>query len=289
MSKSKQYVESILHHVELNDENKRDMKEEFTLHINQKTKAYEKEGFSKKQAEEEAISEFGESREIGKELNREIFPFRTSFLILAGLSGLLFSLLVSILTFVFHESLPYVWFFIVLIANTSIFYFVRKPSKAASQRLILIILLLVIFLLNFYGFLLMDGLMQSHLLYYGLLGLYLSHALILFSQIYMGAMFQPVNVDLKMLSDQKRKTKLSINIFTGIIVLGVALFGLVGWLIFSPTSLPVIPLFLIFSWSCLFVCHLKIKKLENVARFLMIIFALFILVAFIYVQFASFT
>lgn len=289
MSKLEQYIESVLDHVELNQENKRDLKEEFTFHITKKTEGYEEKGYSKKQALETAISDFGESRKIGIELNREIFPFRKSLLVMIGLSVVLFSLLVSVFTYVFHETVPYIWFLITLLSGISIFYFVQKPSRAAINRLMLISLLLFIFLLGFYGYLLMDGLMQSRLLYYGLFGLYLIHSLILFSQIYMGSMFQPIDVNLKMLSNEKRRIKLLTNILTGIIVLGVALFGMVGYLIFAPTSIPIIPSLLILSWSCLLLCHLKIKKLENVSRFLMIALALFVLVAFIYLQFTSFS
>ncbi|WP_078598387.1 permease prefix domain 1-containing protein [Evansella clarkii] len=288
MSKVDQYIESVLDHVELNQENKRDIKEEFTFHLNKKTEVYEEEGLSKQQAEETAISDFGVSSQIGKELNREIFPFRKPLLMIAGLTGVLFSALVTFSTYMFQEIVPLVWLILTLISNVSIFYFVQKPARAAASRLLLISLLLVTFLFGFYGYLLMDGFIQNQLVYYGLFALFLIHSAILFSQIYMGSMFQPVNVDLKMLSDEKRRSALLINILTGIIVLGVALFGLVGYIIFVPTSVPVIPLSLILAWFSLFLCHLKIRKLENLSRFLMIALASLVLAGFMYIQFAAF-
>lgn len=284
MNKVTQYIDNILDYVELNEKNKNDLKTEIAFHINSKKDDYQVKGYNKDQAAESALSDFGEIKKVGKELNRAIFPFRKSFLMILASTSLLFSILISIFMYIFHDIVPYTWLLIATLTNISFFYFVKKPSKAAAYRLLLTGLLLLNFLINFYGFILMDSLMQSKLLYFSLFILFLINSFLIFSQIYMGAMFQPVSEKLQSLSNQKRKISLLTNIITGIVVLCIALIGLTGYIIFVPYSFPTIPLLLIILWLILLIFQLKSSHLENILRFLMIILALFVFVGFMYTQ-----
>lgn len=286
MDSVNQYIEDILSYVELNEKNKRDIKQEFNDHINSKVKEYKDKGYDEKQAVDQSISDFGETEKVGKELNREMFPFRRSLLIILGLSSILFSVMISFFANVFHDITPYIWLVITLLSSLILFYFASKPARASSNRLLLLCLLLWIFLLHFYGLFLMDGLMENQLFYFSLFGLLVINISLILIQIYLGAVFQPISKELQTLSNQKRRIIILTNIITGFVILGVALINLAGYLIFGPGQFPIKPVVLILLWVILLICQIKIRKLENTARFLMIIFGLLVFADFMYIQLA---
>lgn len=72
MNDFKRYIKSIIKTIDCNPEEKAELYEEFLDHLVELKKEYELQGFTPEEAVKAAISDFGDSGMVGKELNKSI-------------------------------------------------------------------------------------------------------------------------------------------------------------------------------------------------------------------------
>ncbi|MDX8046286.1 permease prefix domain 1-containing protein [Gracilibacillus sp. S3-1-1] len=272
--KIEQYVNKVISYIELNEENKKDLKKELIGHLSDKTSYYEQQGKDKESAVKQSIKDFGNAKEIGAELNEAFFPYRKQSLLLLSLLTVLFAFSLSITLFIYQDHFPLLWFILTVTSTIPICIFIYQPARSANNRLMLITLLLFLNILYFFSLFLMDGVMTNVYLYIILIILVLSCFVISITQIYLGAFYQPVSRKLTILSVQKRKAIIITNIITGIIVCGVSLLLIMGFLIFAPSVMIIFPIITIVLWLISIIGELKSEKLENMFRILKILLAL---------------
>ncbi|SFM08238.1 hypothetical protein SAMN04487943_107191 [Gracilibacillus orientalis] len=265
-----QYVNKIISYIELNTENKKDLKEELIRHISDKCSYYKHEGTDEASAVEQSLQDFSNAKEVGNELNKAFFPYRKPLLSTLSLLTILFTFCLAISSVIYQEIFPSIWCTLTIISSITIYYFINKPSRSANHRPLLIILMIFLNIFYFYSLFLIDGIRENTYIYILLSLLLLSCFIISISQIYLGVLYQPISIKLSSLSQQKRNTIIITNIITGVIICGVSLLFISGLLIFAPSLLIVIPCAVIVLWLFFLIGELKSQNFENLFRVLKI-------------------
>ncbi|MEW9502963.1 permease prefix domain 1-containing protein [Jeotgalibacillus marinus] len=280
------YLDKVISFIELNPSTRKDLQQELATHFRDKKSYYQEQGFNEKEAEEKTKLDFGDEKKFAQKLNNAYFPFRNSILVSLSLISMLFSVIVSFSLLTFQQIFPYLWLTIIIGSSLLILYFVRKPSRSANHRLSLILLLIWLNILYFYGYLLMDGLYNNKLLYVSLVVFMMALMLISLSQILLGVIYQPIELNLIKVNKQKRGIMVLINIVTGIIVIGVSLVYIAGALIFMPEPFIhlLLPLGIISLWIIFVIGEVKTKKIANLFRVGKIVLAIIVLSLFLITQ-----
>ncbi|MDV2684427.1 permease prefix domain 1-containing protein [Alkalihalophilus lindianensis] len=281
------YIERVMSYIELNPTNKEDLKGELATHFQDKVNDYKSQGYDEATAIDKSKKAFGEGEEVGKELNRSFFPYRKPLLLLVSLMTVLFAVALAFTTYLAHEYIPFIWVTLVVLSSLLLLYFVKKPSRGANQRLFLIVLLVWQMILSSYGLLLMDGIQSNTLLYSLFVGVFAVSIILALSQIYLGVIYQPIELIFTQIQKQKRGVIMITTILTGIVVLGASLLYAAGLLIFSPESFVylAIPIGLIVLWIAFVLGELKSRKHETTFRILKVSLSVVTLVLFLSTQF----
>lgn len=285
------YLNNVLSLIELNPAAKKDLQQELDDHASDKISYYQTKGFSQSEAEEKTKSDFGNPRVFAKKINDAHFPFRYSLLAWLSTLSIVFSLVIGFSLLAHQQIFPYGWVLITTGSSTLLFYFIRQPSRSANNRLILIFLLIWLNLLYMYGLLLMDGFQHVTCLYFISLAYLLVLMGISLSQILVGAIYQPIDLNLNKQKKQERTFSVLTNILTGIIVGAISLVYIVGLFIFGPRPVfeigDLIPLSLII-WILLVVGEVKWNQYSSAFRVSKILLAMLLLGYFVMNQVAYF-
>lgn len=75
MTEIERYVESVLSDLPLEDDEKADLKEELSAHLNEHIHELMIKGYSEDDAVSQAIQAFGNGQKINREINKAIFPY----------------------------------------------------------------------------------------------------------------------------------------------------------------------------------------------------------------------
>lgn len=70
------YINQILQEIDGSETEKADIAEEIAIHLQLSSEDFVKAGYEKKEAEKLAMNEFGQTNDIGKQMQEAIFPFR---------------------------------------------------------------------------------------------------------------------------------------------------------------------------------------------------------------------
>ncbi|MDB5053545.1 MAG: VanZ-like protein [Bacilli bacterium] len=81
MSTIEMFLKKIISELETDDRSRCDVYDELHDHLQMSKRTYMENGLSEKEAEQKAIADFGKSKEIGKELQKSMYPNRDIFLI----------------------------------------------------------------------------------------------------------------------------------------------------------------------------------------------------------------
>ncbi|MGN1386653.1 MAG: permease prefix domain 1-containing protein [Bacillus sp. (in: firmicutes)] len=86
MKEIEQYIKKIVDHTDCSKEEKEDLAEELTVHLEILTEENIKLGMSEQEAVQEAIRIFGSEHTIGEQLQQAMFPYRRELLVTISLS-----------------------------------------------------------------------------------------------------------------------------------------------------------------------------------------------------------
>ncbi len=85
MDRINEYIKSIVGKLEEDEKLKTDLEDEFRDHLNLMKKSLQQEGLSEEEATAEAIRQFGDGRQLSRQLAKNIKGFRSIFNAIAGI------------------------------------------------------------------------------------------------------------------------------------------------------------------------------------------------------------
>lgn len=232
--------------VELNSLQRSDLKKKFRMYLEEKQADYMDRGLSADAAAEEAIKDFGDSKDVGKDLLKSYFPQRRVVLLTTIILSGVFSISVFLSSVFFFGIAPVVWPLLMAgLVGLSI-YFYRHPSKAAKHR--------GFFIGFMFPFSLVCLFSQFYLEALGHPGIRLTLSILMLltfvsilANIVVGAIHQPINSRFRRLDQGQRFVNVLFNLISGIVVMGYATILSFGFFIFGlPPQAPVMISFVLF-------------------------------------------
>lgn len=107
MSQVDQYLERVLKQTQSQKDEREEVREELRSHLLEAKNDYMAEGFTDEEAEQKALSDFGEARTIGKNLQEAMYPFQRGLLYILGIALIIYgSLFYLNMAFNVNETIP---------------------------------------------------------------------------------------------------------------------------------------------------------------------------------------
>src|SRR5690625_1985305 len=103
------YVEKVLQQIDGSKEEKGDLFEELTDHLQMSSEYWVKSGLTEDEAKKKALDEFGNSEAIGSEIQEAMYPFRKMLLIILAVISLLYAYAVYIFALFVDGDANIVW------------------------------------------------------------------------------------------------------------------------------------------------------------------------------------
>lgn len=219
----KKHVEKILNEIDGSSEEKNDIYEELLGHLQLASEDLERAGLSKQEAEARAIKQFGDSKEVGSQIQEAMYPLRRVLLIILATISLLYTYAVYLIELLIEGDAHYVWL-LSSVASSSLLLLIGLQIWPSKDRKIVLNSVLVV-----------------HSVIY-LIGIAHPTFLAVVAWLIVGfsilLIYRTSMVDYE-LANAKNKKAIKIchfyNITSGLIIVGATLFFLWGILAFSDT------------------------------------------------------
>ncbi|WP_157118620.1 permease prefix domain 1-containing protein [Sporosarcina sp. P37] len=239
-----------------NAEEREDLKEELLSHLYCAYEDLQKQGYPEEEAMKMAMENFGDEKEVGKQLQHAMYPYRREMMIgLAGVS-LLFIYSTYLLQLFIIGDAEMIWLCLAVLVSASILTLTMHPVAALNRRLMVNGLLIAHILLAIYGSLL-AGYVDSP---YSSILVWLWIGIILFSIIlvYRTTIYDYPSSSQTLQKDAKRIH--FVNLTVGLLVMALSLFLLWAFMIFAAEMsasllLLAIPLVI---WAVLYAIQLRL-------------------------------
>ncbi|WP_054706345.1 permease prefix domain 1-containing protein [Bacillus sp. JCM 19041] len=154
-SKIDAYLQRIINQTDCTKHERKDMYEEMHGHLTMLRQEYIDEGYTKKEAEEMAMKEFGHEAVIGDGLQQAMFPYRRELLLVLALGSYLF-ICVQYFYVLLTENVANNWMFIPSIAHVLLLFFALNQTYVVNRKLwlnlSLVLNLILMFLFAFPDF-----------------------------------------------------------------------------------------------------------------------------------------
>lgn len=234
------FVEGIVRETDSNHEERKDLYEELLSHLECSFIDYQKQGLSEEEAMRTAMTNFGEEREIGKQLQQAMYPYRREMMLSLSVASLLFAYSVYACQLFVMGDAHIPWLIVAVFISTAILVMTVRPVSSLNRRLWMNSMLLIHIMTFIYGFLLATDVYPP--LSTGLsiiAGLILLLAIVL---VYRTTIYDYSSKRQQLVKDAKRFH--FINITTGIFIVFATLFFLWAFLFFGDMSPKVFILFI---------------------------------------------
>lgn len=219
----KKHVEKILDEIDGSREEKDDIYEELLVHLQLACEDLENTGLSKREAEEKAIKQFGEPKEVGSQIQEAMYPLRKMLFIILAAISLLYAYTIYLIELFIEGDAHYLWL-LLSVGSSSLLLLIALQIRPSIDRKIVINSALIL-----HSFIFLLGV--THPTFLAVVAWFIVGFSIIL--IYRTSM-----VDYE-LNNAKNKKTIKIfhfyNITTGIIIIGTTLFFLWAFLVFSDT------------------------------------------------------
>lgn len=148
------FVEGIVRETDSNHEERKDLYEELLSHLECSFIDYQKQGFSEEEALQTAMTNFGDEREIGKQLQQAMYPYRREMMLSLSVASLLFAYTVYLCQLFIMGDAHIPWLIVAVLISTALLVMTVRPVSSLNRRLWMNSILLIHIMTFFYGFLL---------------------------------------------------------------------------------------------------------------------------------------
>lgn len=131
------YIEQTLKRIECTSEERNDLRQELETHLQEAAADYMKEGYSKDEAEQLAIANFGDHAIIGEQLQQTMHPYRKGMMLFIGLSTILYGVLIYLHVTINYGHAPFILLTSFVFLGTAITLFSMNPAFIAERKVML--------------------------------------------------------------------------------------------------------------------------------------------------------
>ena len=223
------FISKVVTQTDGNAEERKDLREELLSHLYCAYEDLQKQGYAKEEAMEMAMTNFGDEKEVGKQLQHAMYPYRREMMIGLASASLLFIYSTYLLQLFTRGDAEIIWLCLAVLVSASILTVVLHPIAALHRRITMNGLLIGHILLSIYGGMLaadLDSSYSSTLTFFSFAIMLFSIILVYRTTIYdFPSSTQPLQKDVRILH--------FINITIGLMVTALSLFLLWVFMIFA--------------------------------------------------------
>lgn len=263
-SQLERYVENIVRHTECSKKEKEDLYEEILIHLQiSRDCLIEKEDLTPEKAEERAMQLFGQEGEIGSQIQQALFPYRKELMLTLAISSIISTISIYASSLLVIGDAHIGWLCYSMSLSSLLLFLPLNQHFHINRKLWINSLLLFHTLGQLYGWLIVGELDHSAnvgLTIWVWLNIALSIGLVYWITIYdYGS------------NEKHMKLLHGLNIVSGIIIIGISLFLIVGGLIMIGEFHFMMVVFAspIAIWAALYVVQLKLVKRNKNSAFVL--------------------
>lgn len=270
-----QYIKQIIQEIDGNELDKEDIMEELTIHLQLSREQYVAAGYDDKEAEKMAIHQFGKSKDVGKQMQEAMYPFRKLMFFILVIASFIYSYTVYAMQLFIEGDAHIGWLIVSVITSSLLLLFVLRVFSFLDRKISLNSALILHVFTYGYGTFLASDLEHSS----SIILSFFSWAIVILTitLIYRTTIYDYQNE--ASLFVKHTKFIHAINITLGIVIIIETLFFLWGILAFGDgftfamllISIPII------TWLIIYFIQIKLVQLNKIfiAFILVIIPALF--------------
>ncbi|WP_153731664.1 permease prefix domain 1-containing protein [Sporosarcina obsidiansis] len=223
------FVNGVIGQTDSNEEERKDLSEELLSHLQCSYEDLQLEGYSKEEAMKMSMENFGDEKEIGRQLQQAMYPYRREMMLILASASLLFAYSVYLLQLFTRGDAHIIWLVLAVLVGASLLIVTLHPIQSLHRRLWMNGLLISHIFVFIFGTLLatdLDRPYSSGMTFFSLFVVLLAVILVYRTTIYdFPSARQSLRKDAKWIH--------FINITTGIILILITLFFLWALLIFA--------------------------------------------------------
>lgn len=272
MKEIEQYIKKIVDHTDCTKEEKDDLKEELTVHLEILTEENMKLGMSEKDAIHAALQAFGSENIIGRELQQAMFPYRRELLVTLSLSFIAMTFAAFTLYLINYQEALNIEMTINVCIGIALLFTTVSSTFNAKRKLAINSLLVLTLLGSIFNGLTLAGFANSattlFLTFFNYAILIALVVMLYLTTLQSGYKDQPLS--------SLRKIVHLVNITFGLILLALTLFFLWAFLFMSEPSITLLLLFIpLFIWICLYAIQIRFQK--QLGKLVYAFFAIYVL------------
>lgn len=217
------FVKEIIKQIDGSKEEKEDIYEELISHLSLSKQEFIYAGYNEKEAEQKAISAFGDANDVGGQIQEAMFPYQKLMLLMLAIGSFLFAFAVYLIVLFSSGTALFTWLILSILTSSALLLFAFQVLPSLDRKLWLNTTLIIHGLIFLYGTL---GAPELITTIGGWLLITLSIILIYRIAIYS---YDPANQE----QTKQRKWLHLLNITAGLIIVGATLFFLWAILAFG--------------------------------------------------------
>lgn len=223
------FISKVVKQTDGNAEEREDLTEELLSHLYCAYEDLQKQGFSQEEAMKMAMANFGDEKEVGKQLQHALYPYRREMMLILVTTSLFFIYSTYSLQLFIRGDAEIIWLCLAVSISAAILTVTLHPIAALDRRLIVNTLLIGHTLLSIYGSLLASDLDATYSIPLTLF----SYAIVVFSivLVYRTTIYDFPSSKQPLEKDARRIH--FINITIGLVVMALSLFLLWAFMIFA--------------------------------------------------------
>lgn len=133
-TKFQKFTERIINQIDANYEEKADLQEELTIHLELSCADFMKSGYNKKEAEEKAMKSFGNANDVGNDIQQAMFPFRKAMLLTLAIASFLYSFTVYLAQLFVNGDAHSIWLVLSVIISSFILLFALQVLPSLDRK-----------------------------------------------------------------------------------------------------------------------------------------------------------
>lgn len=267
------YITATVNKIDCSNDIKSDLSEELMNHLEESYETLINDGYSKEVAEKEALRRFGSAEKIGNEISQAMYPYQKELLMTLAISSFIYSFIVYLIQ-LFNEGDAHIFWLIISVSmSTVLLLFIFHIIKQDGKRLLNTALVIhtIIYLFGLGLALGTEHFLTAMLAVYSILIMLLSITL-----IYLNVIFHWEMSTLK-------KGFHIFNMSVGLLIIGVNLYFIGLFLIFSEVTLKAFLLFLpTVLWILTYIVQIAFVNRKSVKLGIVIAFIPLLLVASVF-------
>ncbi|WP_153722194.1 permease prefix domain 1-containing protein [Sporosarcina cascadiensis] len=129
------FVKGIVRQTDSNQEERNDLSEELLSHLQCAFEDLHNQGYSKEEAVQMAMLNFGDDKEVGKQLQQAMYPYRREMMLILSSASLIFAYSVYALQLFTRGDAHMIWLLLAVIVSAFILTVTLRPVQSMNRRL----------------------------------------------------------------------------------------------------------------------------------------------------------